>query len=112
MRVTNLTSPRTGAKVANQYNIEHNGVDYFQSYDTMIARYKPNYLEVTEDYNYSNTTSKYFKQWLGQWGITPNEVDRLKKLLSNSVPNGGDFDWLLDNGNRIVVYYTSDGFSL
>lgn len=112
MKVTNLTSPRSGAKVANQYNIEHNGVDYFQSYDTVIARYKPYNLEVTEDYNYSNTTSKYFKQWLEQWGYTSSEVDKLKKLLSASEV-GAEFEWVLDNGNKTVVYYAkADSYDL
>lgn len=101
MRVQNLYST-SGSKVANQYNIEHNGVDYFQSYDTVIARYKPYYLEVTEDYNYSNTTSKYFKQWLKQWDFTDKEIDRLKKLLSASEV-GADVEWKLDNGSKCDV---------
>lgn len=112
MKVTNLTSPRSGGKVANQFNVEHNGVDYFQSYDTVIARYKPFYLEVTEDYNYSNTTSKYFKQWLEQWGYTSSEVDKLKKLLS-ARNVGADIVWVLDNGNKCDVYYCkADSFNL
>lgn len=106
MLVTNLYSSN-GNKVANQFNIEHNGVDYFQSYETVIARYKPYYLEVTEDYNYSNTTSKYFRQWLKQWGYNDKEVDRLKKLLSASSV-GHEFEWVLDNGSKTVVYYASE----
>lgn len=111
MRVTNLTSPRTGAKVANQFSIYHNGCEYFQSYDTIIARYKSEayYLEVTDDYNYSKTTSKYFKQWLKQWDFTDEEIDRLKKLLSNSKVNSGeDIEWILDNGSKIMVWYCDE----
>lgn len=112
MKVTNLTSPQSGAKVANQYNIEVNGVDYFQSYDTVIARYKPYYLEVTEDYNYSNTTSKYFRQWLEQWGFNRGEVDNLKGLLKNGTV-GVEFCWILDNGDKVVVFYAkADSFSV
>ena len=112
MKVTNLTSPRSGAKVANQYNIEHNGVNYFQSYDTVIARYKPCYLEVTEDYNYSNTTSKYFRQWLEQWGFNRAEVDSLKKMLSNAKV-GEEYEWTLDNGSKCDVHYCkADSFNL
>lgn len=111
MRVTNLYS-NSGNKVANQFNIEHNGVDYFQSYDTVIARYKPYYLEVTEDYNYSNTTSKYFRQWLKQWGYTDKEVDRLKKLLSAS-DVGSDVVLELDNGSKCDIHYCkADSFNL
>lgn len=111
MRVQNLYST-SGNKVANQYNIEHNGVDYFQSYDTVVARYKPYYLEVTEDYNYSNTTSKYFKQWLKQWDFTDKEIDKLKKLLSASEV-GADVEWTLDNDSKVIVYYAkADSFNL
>ena len=108
MKVINLTSTQ-GNKVANQFSIEHNGVDYFQSYDTVIARYKSEvyYLEVTTDYNYSNTTSKYFKQWLKQWDFTDKEIDNLKKLLSNSTV-GSDIEWILDNGSKVVVYYCDE----
>jgi hypothetical protein len=107
MKVTNLTSPRSGGKIANQFSIEHNGVDYFQSYDTVIARYKPYYIEITTDYNYSNTTSKYFKQWLKQWDFTDKEIDNLKKMLSNSTV-GSDIEWILDNGSKVVVYYCDE----
>lgn len=112
MKVTNLTKGTNGAKVANQYNIEANGVDYFQSYDTVVARYKPFYLEVTEDWKYSSTTSRYFGQWLRQWGIKDGELDNLRGLLRNGEV-GTEFYWILDNGNKIVVYYAEKGaFSL
>lgn len=111
MLVTNLYSSN-GNKVANQFNIEHNGVDYFQSYETVIARYKPYYLEVTEDYNYSNTTSKYFRQWLKQWDFSDKEIDKLKKLLSAS-DVGVDVEWTLDNGSKCDVHYCkADSFNL
>ena len=110
MKVTNLTSPQ-GNLVANQFNVEVNGVDYFQSYDTVIARYKPYNLEVTEDYNYSNTTSKYFRQWLKQWGYNDGEIDKLKKLLSKSTANA-ELELILDNGSKLSVYYTKDGYNL
>ena len=108
MQVSNLTKGTNGAKVANQYNIEVNGVDYFQSYDTVIARYKPFYLEVTEDWNVSSTTSRYFGQWLRQWDIKDGELDNLRGLLRNATV-GVEFYWILDNGNKIVVYYAEKG---
>lgn len=112
MKVTHLTKGQNGAKVANQLNIEHNGVDYFQSYDTVIARYKPYYLEVTEDWNYSSTTSRYFGQWLRQWDIKDGELDNLRGLLRNATV-GQEFYWILDNNNKIVVYLAEKGaFSL
>ena len=87
MRVTNLTSPRSGAKVANQYAITGDGGEYFQSYDSVIAHLttgEDGLIIVSDDYNYSNTTSRYFKQWLKTWGIEDGEVDKLKKLLSSA----------------------------
>ena len=37
MRVENMTSTR-GNKVANQFIINHNGAEYFQSYKSIIAK--------------------------------------------------------------------------
>lgn len=87
MRVTNLTSPRTDKPVANQYAITGDGGEYFQSYDSVIAHLttgENGLLLVSDDYNYSNTTSRYFKRWLGTWGIEDDEVDNLKKLLNKA----------------------------
>lgn len=87
MRVTNLTSPRSGAKVANQYVIQADGGEYFQSYDSVIAHLtigEDGLIIVSDDYNYSKTTSKYFRQWLKTWGIEDAEVDKLKKILSSA----------------------------
>lgn len=111
MRVTNLTSPRTGAKVANQFVIDDKGVEYFQSYDTVIARWKPYYLEVTDDYNYSNTTSKYFRQWLRDLGYNDSDIDKLKKLLAKSDIDT-EIEWILDNGMKNVVYYHNNDYNL
>ena len=86
MRVTNLTSPRTGAKVANQFTIEGDGGEYFQSYDSLIGHLttgEDGVLVVGEDYNYSNTTSRYFKQWLKSWGLTDSEFIALKIWLKD-----------------------------
>lgn len=87
MRVTNLTSPRTMAKVANQFTIEGDGGEYFQSYDSLIGHLttgEDGVLVVGEDYNYSNTTSRYFKQWLKSWGLTDNEIEYIKKTLAKT----------------------------
>lgn len=112
MKVTNLTSPRTGAKVANQFSIYHNGCEYFQSYDTVIAKKDNSGYTISSNYNYSNTTSKYFSQWLKQWGYTDKEVDRLKKLLSAS-DVGSDVVLELDNGSKCDIHYCkADSFNL
>lgn len=79
VKVTNLTSPRSGRPVANQYDIlisRDDGVPvekFFQSYDSVIAHI--NYgdfnteASVTLDkqyWDYSRTTGKYRNQWLGE----------------------------------------------
>lgn len=74
IKVRNLTSPRTGTPVANQFVITMNGVETFQSYETTIAIRQANGVIVLDDnaWNYSRTTSKYLKQFLG--GIGRNDV--------------------------------------
>lgn len=82
MKVTNLTSPRSGAKVANQFIITDGAVEYFQSYDSLIAKRDNYVITVGKDWDYSNTTLRYFKQWLvEEWRWTSSEVDTLKKML-------------------------------
>lgn len=101
MRVQNLTSPRSGGKVANQFKIEGDGGEYFQSYDSIIAFISQdpddNVLVVGEDYNYSNTTSKYFSQWLRDWGFYDDDIKTLKKELGK-LDIGGQF--------KIKIAYT------
>ena len=108
MRVTNLTSPRTGAKVANQFTIEGNGGEYFQSYDTMIGYISQasNKIIVTEDYNYSNTTSKYFKQWLKEWGFSDDDVDYIKKMLRDK--EVGDFFTHTVGKHTYIIFLTNN----
>ena len=80
MKVQNFTSPRSGRPVANQFEITHDGVVYFQSYDTIIAKIENG--NVTLDINaddYSRTTSKYLNQFLGN-----NKAERKKLLQSGT----------------------------
>lgn len=114
MRVINLTSPRTGAKVANQFVIEGDDGEYFQSYDSLIGHLttgEDGAIVVGEDYNYSNTTSRYFKQWLGGWGFTDDEIAHIKKTLGKHNINDtfkvqiGQFEYtvvLTDDVARVV----------
>jgi hypothetical protein len=70
MKVQNMTSNRTGREVPNQFVItDDNGVTYFQSYKTIIAKVMPGHPlsgEVILDHNwdYSKTTGKYRNQFL------------------------------------------------
>ena len=64
MKVENMTSAR-GNIVPNQFIITDGGVEYFQSYKTIIAKYVDGqvYLDATH-WDYSRTTSKYLNQFL------------------------------------------------
>lgn len=66
MFVSNMTSPRTGNAVANQFIIYFKRGQVFQSYKTIIALIdNKGQAYLTPDWNCSSTTLKYVKQFLG-----------------------------------------------
>ena len=74
--VHNLSSPRSGRDVPNQYELVcENGIA-FQSYDSLIAVRMNGYLYLTADHDYSKTTSKYATEWTGF--STKERRDRLE----------------------------------
>jgi len=79
IKVNNLESPRTGNPVANQYEIETDKYYIFQSYNTIIAKKERGFLgKVILDtyfWNYSRTTLKYLKQFLGV-NISSKEIEQ------------------------------------
>ncbi len=77
MRVENMTSTR-GNKVANQFIINDEGAEYFQSYRSIIAKKSQGKIYLDEYYwDYSTTTGKYRNDFLGE-GI----ADTRKKIQS------------------------------
>jgi len=78
IKVNNLESPRTGNPVANQYEIETDKYYIFQSYQTIIAKRTRGFgKQVILDpyyWNYSRTTLKYLKQFLGV-NLTSKEIE-------------------------------------
>ena len=65
VRVQNVISSR-GNAIANQFEIYADGVKYFQSYNTIIAKIEKGH-KITLDTNaldYSKTTSKYLYLFL------------------------------------------------
>jgi hypothetical protein len=77
MRVENMRSAR-GNKVANQFIINDNGAEYFQSYRSIIAKKSQGKIYLDEYYwDYSTTTGKYRNDFLGE-GI----ADTRKKIQS------------------------------
>ncbi len=68
MKVRNMHS-RSGRKVPNQFIITDRGFEYFQSYDTTIARRRIKTGEVALDnemWDYSATTGRYRNQFLNE----------------------------------------------
>ena len=64
--VSPLTSPRSGEAVRNQVVINMNNEQVFQSYSSTIAIKHKGVVYLTNDFDYSVTTSKYLKQFCGK----------------------------------------------
>lgn len=95
MKVSNMTSPRTGKPVANQFIVKgESGGEYFQSYNSIIVAELPNasnqwglpagtYLDETY-WDYSVTTGKYRNQFLGETKAeTQAKIDSGEYILTN-----------------------------
>ena len=71
---------RTGAPVANQFIIQNGEYEYFQSYQTVIAKRHISAGVVTLDadrWDYSVTTSKYRNKFLGM------DTSRIKRDIKS-----------------------------
>lgn len=91
LKVWNLSSPRSGHPVCNQYGINNGGVYYFQSYGLECAVYyynaekKRRVLKLGCYWDYSRTTLKYFRVWLNEIGaykyagLSTNEIRKMIK---------------------------------
>lgn len=88
VKVRSMMSPRTGNPVANQFIITVDHTQYFQSYNTVIAK-KQYGVPLVLDRNawdYSRTTSKYRNEFLD---MTTSEI---KQAIA-------DWSIILDNLN-------------
>jgi hypothetical protein len=66
MQVQNMRSAR-GNTVPNQFIINHNGEQYFQSYRSIIAKRSGGRIYLDENYwDYSVTTGRYRNDFLGE----------------------------------------------
>ena len=87
IKVQQMTSPRTGEAVANQFKIYTPKGVYFQSYNSIIA-FKPNdkrRIQLDSYYwDYSRTTGKYRNMFLNE-GITETraKIESKEYLLTN-----------------------------
>ena len=80
-KVENFRSPRSNKPVANQFKITmQNGLEVFQSYDSIIVLKDKKNDEIYLDANswdYSNTTSRYRKLYLNE--DTKTTKEKIKK---------------------------------
>lgn len=101
MKVYNLEG-QSGRAVPNQFVIKDDNRKVFQSYDSTIVevKWRTDFCEVNVgyDWDYSRTTTKYFKMFLiDEVGFTDKEVEQIKKELRkghNSITI-----------NRFVIHY-------
>jgi len=84
MKVDNLTSPRSGNVVDNQFTIRDGDTEVFQSYNTTIAKKQGVKYTISGDYNYSTTTNRYFGKWLRGFGWYDSDIKELKKFLTKA----------------------------
>ena len=86
IKVYNLSSPRTGEPVKNQFciSVPLAGITCFQSYDTTCLVYDRECYVLTvypEAFNYSVTTSKYSRAFLrDEIGLDDSTVDDIRKI--------------------------------
>lgn len=83
-KVKQLTSPRSGQPVTNQFEIVTPKGTYFQSYRSIIA-FKPNNgTKIKLDkrfWDYSATTNKYLAQFLGFGKPQQRELIKNKEIV-------------------------------
>ena len=91
MKVYNMTSPRTGVEVANQFIIEGDGKTTFQSYASTIVEidWNAKTIKFGEDWDYSKTTSKYrnefFNEYFRPLAISTKDI---RKFIAEVEKNG------------------------
>ena len=87
MIVENMKSMR-GNKVPNQFIINNNGEEYFQSYESIIAKKSDGKIYLDDFFwDYSVTTGKYRNEFLGE-GV----AETRKKIASG--------EYILTNLNK------------
>ena len=81
-KVNSLISPRSGRPVPNQFKIETDKYYIFQSYNSIIAKVEKSFMgNIILDpkyWDYSATTLKYLKQFLGI-SYTKKEIESFIK---------------------------------
>lgn len=96
---------QSGRAVVNQFVLKDDNRKVFQSYDSTIVEVKwhTDFCEVNigYDWDYSRTTSKYFKIFLmDEVEFTDEEVEQIKKELRKG------HNYILVN--RFIIHYCED----
>ena len=87
--VKNLSSPRTGEPVKNQFciSVPLAGITRFQSYNTICLSYDRDCRVLTvypEAFGYSVTTFKYSRAFLrDEIGLRDQDIDQIRKLAKS-----------------------------
>lgn len=102
LKVYNLEG-QSGRPVVNQFVIKDDNRKVFQSYDSTIveAKWHDVFCEVNigRDWDYSRTTTKYFKMFLiNEVGFADEEVETIKKQLRKGHDSFGV-------GRFVIRYY-------
>ena len=82
MRVTTIKN--------NQYIINNGNEFIFQSYNSIICKvdFENNIIIIGKDWDYSNTTMKYFKAFLEQMGLDEmSGANNTRKAINNGCYN-------------------------
>lgn len=92
MKVQNIIN-HNGNASRNQFVITHNGATYFQSYDSVIAKYEDGKLTITPLWDCSNTTRKHFYIFVsdycyGYWGTREDILNGIKEGRIKVVKDG------------------------
>lgn len=85
MKVKNLEG-NSGRAIPNRFVIKDDNKKIFQSYDSVIVEVKWHddfcKVNIGHDWDYSRTTSKYFKiSLMDEIGLNDEEVEQIKKEL-------------------------------
>ena len=94
MKVSNIIN-NNGNASRNQFVIKHNGAVYFQSYDSVIAKYEDGRLTITPYWDYSNTTRKHFYIFLANYTCLTPTRETVLRCIENGyikVVKDGELD--------------------
>ena len=94
MKVRNMTSPRSGREVANQFCIYGENKTVFQSYSSTIVTldYENKVISLGEDWDYSRTTGRYRNQFFEEQGFSDLAST---KGLTDALKQGKYEDWTI-----------------